>query len=186
MQVVAVVVAVAVTGRRSSRLSPWSSLREKSIGTLKGCPGRRDRQTQSVSSRSPRAHHTVSTDGSAPSVNTSTEYSLARATLGLLNFATVRSVSPSKQGDPWCSLPYTTGRDCDRQSGGGWGRGGWGWGWGCVNRRHTSAVVVLPHSLYGHVYGPCVGRSASFNHVDHPRADLYFRRQPARRDFRIG
>jgi hypothetical protein len=27
---------------------------------------------------------------------------------------------------------------------------------------------------------------ASVNHVDHPRADLYFRRQPARRDFRIG
>ena len=42
-----------------------------------------------------------------------------------LYFATVvRSVSPSTQGDPRCSLPYTTRRDCVRQSGGGWGEGG--------------------------------------------------------------
>ena len=39
----------------------------------------------------------------------------------------MRSVSPSTQCDLWCSLPYTTGRDCDRQSGGGWGEG-WGVG----------------------------------------------------------
>ena len=39
----------------------------------------------------------------------------------------MRSVSPSTQCDLWCSLPHTTGRDCDRQSGGGWGEG-WGVG----------------------------------------------------------
>ena len=40
----------------------------------------------------------------------------------------MRSVSPSTQGDLWCSLPYTMRRDCDRQSGGGWREG---WGVGC-------------------------------------------------------
>ena len=69
----------------------------------------------------PRAHHRLKGRLRIPSVNTST---LSTRSLGLLNFSLVRSVSPSTQGDLWCSLPDTTGRDCDRQSGGGWGEGG--------------------------------------------------------------
>ena len=54
------------------------------------------------------------------------------------------------------------------------GVGGRGdWGWGCVNRRH----LPLPSLSCRSLYGPCLG-SASVNHVDHPRADHYFRRQP--------
>ena len=52
------------------------------------------------------------------------------------------------------------------------GAGGRGdWGWGCVNRRH----LPLPSLSCRSLYGPCLG-SASVNHVDHPRADHYFRR----------
>ncbi len=71
---------------------------------------------------------------------------LSTRSLGLLNFASEVGLDPaaSTQCDLWCSLPYTTGRDCDRQSGGGWGEG---WGWGMVNRHHISAVIVpaRPH-----------------------------------------
>ena len=49
----------------------------------------------------------------------------------------------------------------------------------------STVVITLPPLSCRSFYGPCVG-IASVNHVDHPRADLYFRRQPARRDFRIG
>ena len=114
-------------------------------------PERAARASQSVSFVAPpRAHYTtVSTD-----LSTRSTHVLSTRSLGRLSFAT-RSVSPSTQGDPRCSLPYTTGRDCFRQSGGGYGERGWGWG--CVNRRHTSAFVVLPLP----VYGPCLG-SASF------------------------
>ena len=48
----------------------------------------------------------------------------------------------------------------------------------------STVVITLPLLSCRSFYGPCVG-SASVNNVDHPRADLYFRRQPARRDFRI-
>ena len=80
-------------------------------------PERAARASQSVSFVAPpRAHYTtVSTDLSPRSTHV-----LSTRSLGRLNFAT-RSVSPSTQGDPRCSLPYTTGRDCVRQSGGGWG-----------------------------------------------------------------
>ncbi len=60
-----------------------------------------------------------------PSVNTSsTEYSLALSSGSGFSISLVRLVSPSTQCDLWCS---PTGRDCDRQSGGGWGEG-WGVG----------------------------------------------------------
>ena len=80
-------------------------------------PERAARASQSVSFVAPpRAHYTtVSTD-----LSTRSTHVLSTRSLGRLNFAT-RSVSPSTQGDPRCSLPYTTGRDCVRQSGGGWG-----------------------------------------------------------------
>ena len=45
-------------------------------------------------------------------------------------------------------------------------------------------VILLPSLSCRSLYSPCVG-SASFNHVDHPRSDLYCRHQPARREFRI-
>jgi hypothetical protein len=77
--------------------------------------------------------------------------------------------------------PNTTGRDCDRQSGGGWGEGV-GLRLGVfVNRLLLPSLSLSCRNLYS----PCVG-SASFNNVDQPRSDLYFRHQPARRDFRIG
>jgi hypothetical protein len=90
--------------------------------------------SQSVSSRSPRAHHaTVSQDGSAP-LGQHKYRVLARSGYSI---SLVRSVSPSTQCDLRCSLPYTTGRDCDRQSGGGWGEG-----WG-VRFCHPSSLKVV-------------------------------------------
>ena len=47
-------------------------------------------------------------------------------------------------------------------------------------RRCLAAVSTSLLSVRGLSVG-----SASFNHVDHQRSDLYFRRQPARRDFRV-
>ena len=85
-------------------------------------------------------------------------------------------------------------RDCDRQSGGGWGGGGGGV-YVMVNRHHTrnSAVVVLPPRGAAStgpwsVRAPCCVGGASVNHVSisRARADLYFRRQLARRGVRVG
>jgi hypothetical protein len=122
--------------------------------------------SQSVSSRSSPALTTPPSQRTAPfpSVNTSTV--LARS--GYSHFASVEvghCVTPSTLGDLWCSLPYTTGRDCDRQSGGGGGRGEGG-------RVLSTVVITLPSfgclAAASTHYGPCVG-SASVNHVDHPR-----------------
>ena len=72
--------------------------------------------SQSVSSRSSPALTTPPSQRTAPfpSVNTSTV--LARS--GYSHFASEvgHCVTPSSQGDLWCSLPYTTGRDCDRRN----------------------------------------------------------------------
>ena len=82
---------------------------------------RREPVSQSVSSRPPALTTPPSQRTSPLGQHT---YVLSTRSLGRpcgrLNFAT-RSVSPSTQGDPRCSLPYTTWRDCVRQSGGGWG-----------------------------------------------------------------
>ena len=83
--------------------------------------------SQSVSSRPPPSALTTPRLNGRLRSPRSTQV-LSTRSLGRLYFATVvRSVSPSTQGDPRCSLPYTTGRDCVRQSGGGYGeRGSWG------------------------------------------------------------
>ena len=72
----------------------------------------------------PRAHHRHRLKGRLRSPR-STQVVLSTRSLsarsGFSISLQVRLVSPSTQCDLWCSLPYTTGRDCDGQSGGGWG-----------------------------------------------------------------
>ena len=107
---------------RANISSSHSPRKQKCSSSSSSSSSRIASVSQSVSSRSPlRSHHTPSQstkDGQLrtaqhPSVDTSTKYSLARATLGvgLLNFASEvgHSVSPSTQGDPWCSCPIQTG-----------------------------------------------------------------------------
>ena len=144
--------------------------------------------SQSVSSRPPRAHHTtVSKDGSAPRGQHNSQV-LSTRSLGLLNFASEVGLS-QHTCDLWCSLPYTTVRDCDRQSGGGWGEGvGGGGGLGfcqpssyfCLRCLAAAPTVRAGVRAWVHV--------ALLSIMSTIRGPIFFPaiHQPVRRDFRIG
>ena len=118
---------------------------------------------------------------------------LVSSFLGLLNFASeVAGLSSSTQCGPWCSLPYTTGPGIviGNQVGGG-GEGGEGFmSWSTVIIHVTLPSLSCRRGappLRPSVRACCVG-GASVNHVSisRARADLYFRRQLARRGVRVG